>query len=403
MNDTDKVLSLLGLLYDAALDNKKWILFLEKLCRVFNAFGAQLSCYDSENEFLNFTYFYGVQDGEKYLPVFLKHAKSDLRYGGLPGIVDINKLDKKSKLYKFHKNGLALPDRHGISEKELHSSDMYKYVLKPMGIEYSLCAWIDSNLPNITSLAIFRGPNDKPWTEKESDILNQFVPHIKKAIAIHKRLFQLDFERRTALKSLDNLNIGLILIDKYHAVLYSNQYANKTLMEDDGLWVHDQKLRCSHRKDQTQLNNVIQSTFNDVLDGYETKSHALTVVRPSGKRAYSLLVSAVWNNLIQIESTSVKNPIVSIFVYNPDTGPNTQANLLRELYQLTKTESLVLECLVQGENVKQIAQMMQVQENTVRKHLKNIYSKTDTSSQAELIQQVLSNPIWLGTHAFSVK
>ena len=39
---------------------------------------------------------------------------------------------------------------------------------------------------------------------------------------------------------------------------------------------------------------------------------------------------------------------------------------------------------------------MKVQGNTVRQHLKHLFEQTETTSQIERIQKVLSKPLWLG-------
>jgi DNA-binding CsgD family transcriptional regulator len=58
--------------------------------------------------------------------------------------------------------------------------------------------------------------------------------------------------------------------------------------------------------------------------------------------------------------------------------------------------------LVRGYSINQQAQQLDIQSNTVRAHLKQIFVKTETNSQVELVQLVMAIPVWMGAHAFSL-
>ncbi len=58
------------------------------------------------------------------------------------------------------------------------------------------------------------------------------------------------------------------------------------------------------------------------------------------------------------------------------------------LAEVSRREAEVLELLVQGDRVPVIAEQLFISEHTVRNHLKSMFRKTGTSSQAELIQFV---------------
>jgi len=62
---------------------------------------------------------------------------------------------------------------------------------------------------------------------------------------------------------------------------------------------------------------------------------------------------------------------------------------MRDLYDLSASESRVVSLLVQGRNTKEIASSLHVADSTLRTHLKRIFSKTGTRHQAELVSKVL--------------
>jgi len=60
---------------------------------------------------------------------------------------------------------------------------------------------------------------------------------------------------------------------------------------------------------------------------------------------------------------------------------------------LTVREQEVLKVLLDGKSNRQIAEMLFISESTVKTHVRNIYSKYDVRSRAELISTVLKNQV----------
>ena len=84
-----------------------------------------------------------------------------------------------------------------------------------------------------------------------------------------------------------------------------------------------------------------------------------------------------------------------------------QTNLLmfsramRDLYELSASESKVVSLLVQGCNTKEIANTLEVAESTLRTHLKRIFSKTETRHQAELVSKILQYDSYVMPDSFA--
>ena len=73
---------------------------------------------------------------------------------------------------------------------------------------------------------------------------------------------------------------------------------------------------------------------------------------------------------------------------------NRQKDILHQtktLYPLTDREKEVLELILSGKSNRQIAGILFITESTVKTHTRNIYSKYDVGSRAELISTILKN------------
>ena len=60
------------------------------------------------------------------------------------------------------------------------------------------------------------------------------------------------------------------------------------------------------------------------------------------------------------------------------------------LYPLTKREIEIITILVTGKSNKEISQILFIEENTVKNHLKNIYSKLSVKSRSEVMAKCMS-------------
>jgi DNA-binding CsgD family transcriptional regulator len=89
---------------------------------------------------------------------------------------------------------------------------------------------------------------------------------------------------------------------------------------------------------------------------------------------------------------------VALFVSDPDEAPQLSEERIRKLLGLTRAEAHVAAQLAAGACTQEIADRAGVQVNTVRCQLKQIYAKTETRSQADLIRLILTGPSVLDPH-----
>jgi DNA-binding CsgD family transcriptional regulator len=75
----------------------------------------------------------------------------------------------------------------------------------------------------------------------------------------------------------------------------------------------------------------------------------------------------------------------AIFVQDPVVVPPLPGEAFAKLYRLTGSELRVLLAMAPGLSVKEAAEMLGMGETTAKKHLQNIYAKTGTSKQTELM------------------
>ena len=81
------------------------------------------------------------------------------------------------------------------------------------------------------------------------------------------------------------------------------------------------------------------------------------------------------------------NP-VALFVINIRSRSDCALFAIAECFRLTRAETRTLHHFVEGGTVAEAAHALAVSENTVKTHLQNIFAKTRSSRQAQLMKLV---------------
>jgi DNA-binding CsgD family transcriptional regulator len=82
--------------------------------------------------------------------------------------------------------------------------------------------------------------------------------------------------------------------------------------------------------------------------------------------------------------------VVVLYVADLEQGVLRRREVLRELYGLTEAETQLVELLCQGSSLDEAAGARGVTLNTARSQLKQVFAKTHTSRQSELVRLVIS-------------
>ena len=111
------------------------------------------------------------------------------------------------------------------------------------------------------------------------------------------------------------------------------------------------------------------------------------VPRPSGRRGFTIMVSPLLDGAAGSRADETK---AILFIADPEIGQVGTTEVLESLYDLTHAEADLVRLIAEGRSLIQVAKERGVTMNTVRSQLKQVFSKTDTSRQGELVHLVLA-------------
>lgn len=179
---------------------------------------------------------------------------------------------------------------------------------------------------------------------------------------------------RTA--ALDMLPTAVVVVDNKARVIFMNRLGAQTLAIADGLFVDKGDIiRSSNMEVTIALHDCIKNIHE------ADPETAFSITRNNKNTALSLLVSKSKNN---------KNAI--IFIADPDLHMGPSLNTLKNLFGLTDAESRLVQKLTEGLSMDDAAQSCGIKISTARAYLKQVFSKTGTNRQAELVKVILTTP-----------
>lgn len=184
---------------------------------------------------------------------------------------------------------------------------------------------------------------------------------------------------------LDTFDRGVIAIDARGAVIDANLHARRILDTEEAIRVRNGRLEFVDPCVDDQLTRMLA-----VLSMTSDSPHAFVAHLNGcdGSRPPRVLVTPVRNGPTE--------PAAAVVVHIFDTHCERTIShaVLRGLYGLTAAQAAVTAYLFEGQSVEHTAQQLGLSVNTVRSHLKQVFSKCGVHSQTELLHL-----LDLGPHA----
>jgi DNA-binding CsgD family transcriptional regulator len=124
-----------------------------------------------------------------------------------------------------------------------------------------------------------------------------------------------------------------------------------------------------------------------------TVIEAISITRPSGRSKLSLLVRTLPRDKW---SESGHRPCLAIFLRDPERSTQGSSDVIRRLFDLTPAEATLALLLANGLGLEEAGEQLDIRRNTVRAHLRAIFSKMGVTRQTELVRMVLNSVVQLG-------
>jgi DNA-binding CsgD family transcriptional regulator len=182
---------------------------------------------------------------------------------------------------------------------------------------------------------------------------------------------------------LDKLDRGVVLLDARGRVLDANSLAVRLLEAGDGMALRSGRFVFAAAGLDARLSRLLDRRNSVAAD----RNLALAArVRRSNGASYRVVITPVPRDADERHVAFVA------LIYAPDEQRDISTDVLRELYALTPAQAQVARSLFAGRSVEESAAALNLSLNTVRTHLKQIFTRCEVQSQAELLHLLAQGP-----------
>ena len=230
--------------------------------------------------------------------------------------------------------------------------------------------------PRSVSVALLR---QTPFVTEELDRLEAVIPHLRNLFRIHVKVTGLSIRMLDLRGVLDMFDSAILLARRTGQLFLSNAAAERLLARGDGICVKDGRIQAVTQRESPTLSTAIERV------GCREESmplHSLMLTRRREDDGRFLV------HIIRLppaaDPTGVTGADVAIVV-SAATSQRQPPTAVLKAMGLTPAEVRLAAALSAGERLDDIATRLGVTKGTLRSQLLDIFRKTATDRQADLI------------------
>lgn len=277
-----------------------------------------------------------------------------------------------------------------VGTAQLRKGAFYADYLRPLGIDAMVNSIVEaSDEYGMHVLALYNELGEGEFTPAQFARLRAVTPWVRSLMRAQRRLQQARRHTQALERTLDQLPLGVLHVNRRGEVRFLNEHARAWLGIEDACRVLLRHASGWHQREPLALAQLHPALAPLLSASVSTQTPVSARLETLHDEAPGTLV-ALAAPLRAGSSADAGEPLVQ-FILVPEAPPHTGAtvSVCSTLYGLTPAEAALLPLLLQGMTPREMADSRHVKMPTVRSQLASLYAKTGTRGQAELAQRVL--------------
>ncbi len=360
----DTALNLVGMVYDAALDQSKWPTFLDAFAGAVGGCSAMLRSADLQAGKAGFVASVGYDPA--WQSAYCNH---------------FIKLDYLTPTLNQFKLGEAKSDDQFFSLSEQRKTEFYNDYFIPQGKIHVLGSLLAKDGNQTLLFAAQRGKRAGTFGEEQARLMGILAPHVTRAVQVHRKLSNAHVEKEWAFGALDQLRMGVILTNGAGAPLFVNRAAEQMLSARQGIDTRQGQLALSKAAETARLHQLVADAAQGAPGA--NRGGDMRIALPDGESLHCMVMPVPLELSARLD-VALASGCVAIFLSRP-SGLQLPPQRLATLYALTPAEARLASKLAALRSVEQAADELCITAHTARSQLKSIFSKTGSKSQSELL------------------
>jgi DNA-binding CsgD family transcriptional regulator len=361
-----QILGTIDEIYRAALDVERWPKVIASVRALVDAEGGVLFREELGTSAVNFLKFDGLDasvwdDYQRYyskrsvwMPVAVRRAKT---------------------LFVAHEH---------VDTAQLEKSEFYNDWMRPACLYDGLGGFLRRTSSAMTWFSMVSTKRAGLFDEDDKRLFVRVLPHVRRALHINRRLYATQFQRDGIADALNELNVGVIVADERCRVVFANALGEAILRQGDGLLAKRRLLQTVQPEITQRLGTLIREAVRTNALRGEHAGGVVTIPTSIGQPMTVLISPAPPLGLL--------DPSALLFVSVPRNDAHFDGHEAARHYGLTIAEGNLLRALLEGRRLGDYAKEAGIAPSTARSHLQQLFAKTGTSRQVELVRLCLTDP-----------
>jgi len=270
-----------------------------------------------------------------------------------------------------------------IAAHDLRRTDFYRGFLKPRGLLHRLCGVVAKDESGAHLIAAYRAEDQGAFEGREKAELAMLLDHVTLSLRSQWRWQEAQGLARALQAQSDHDAHPLVLVTADAEAVYRNPAAANLLDLGVGLRLEGTRLVATSAVDQRLLRETIARVARgDPADPAASVSVVTLACAPPAPPVVVVVRAA---GPTCTSRAGARRGLAMLSVRGGHAGHDPATCVFARHYELTAAQARVSALVMAGQPLARIAQSLNVSENTVRSHLKQIFQKTETHGQMELV------------------
>jgi DNA-binding CsgD family transcriptional regulator len=275
-------------------------------------------------------------------------------------------------------------------QQNFYRTEFFNDWARHQNIHHGVCGTVYRDASTSVQMLVQRTRGQGYYTEAETDFINELVPHIQQSFLIAGQLAKTQAQSEAIALAAGSEPLPFLLLDRSLRITYSSPGMEKLIADGPCLEVRNSRLLITDELHNRRLRRLLR----ECLTAADSRTFlpcggTLAVPRPSAPDL-QLLVRPVHPDVPVL--IGPPSAYVAVYFYDSEARVEIDHERLRKFYSLSDAEIRVATAMVDTPDSAEVAKRCAISLHTVRSHIKAIFSKTGTHSQADLMKRLLTGP-----------